>query len=633
MSQYILEMKNITKEFPGVKALDNVNLQVEPGEIHALIGENGAGKSTLMNVLSGTYPAGSYTGEIYYEGKLCQFKTQKDSEALGIVIIHQELALIPLLSIGENMFLGNEIRNKMGVIDWNKTYYEAERHMKQVGLNESAQTLVKDIGTGKQQLVEIAKAFSKKVKLLILDEPTSSLNDEDAKMLLDLLIAFKKEGLTSIIITHKLNEIIYCADKATIIRDGSTIETLVKGVDEFSEDRIIKGMVGRSMEDRYPKREHKVQPEISFEVKNWTVHHPLYPERIVDDNVSFHVHKGEVVGFSGLQGAGRELAMSIFGRSYGTGISGEVYLNGKKVNLRNTEDAIRHKLAYVTEDRKTNGLILGETIRFNTTLARLDKVCSGGIIDRDKEVKVAEDIKNEMGTKTPTIEQHIGNLSGGNQQKALLGKWMFTEPDVLILDEPTSSLDDREVEKLFTMMRRLKEKGVGIIFVTHFLEQVYAVCDGITVLRNGQLVGEYEIADLPRVKLVAAMMGKDFDDLASIKPESTGDKRKEPMVIEARGLSHAGTIKPFDLDIHKGEVIGLTGLLGSGRSELARAIYGADRAQTGTLKVKGKEVKVKNPIDAMHLGMGPRSPGTRPDRRPSSFQGWPGRARQRRRRA
>ena len=323
-------MKNITKEFPGVKALDNVNLQVEPGEIHALIGENGAGKSTLMNVLSGTYPAGSYTGEIYYEGKLCQFKTQKDSEALGIVIIHQELALIPLLSIGENMFLGNEIRNKMGVIDWNKTYYEAERHMKQVGLNESAQTLVKDIGTGKQQLVEIAKAFSKKVKLLILDEPTSSLNDEDAKMLLDLLIAFKKEGLTSIIITHKLNEIIYCADKATIIRDGSTIETLVKGVDEFSEDRIIKGMVGRSMEDRYPKREHKVQPEISFEVKNWTVHHPLYPERIVDDNVSFHVHKGEVVGFSGLQGAGRELAMSIFGRSYGTGISGEVYLNGKK---------------------------------------------------------------------------------------------------------------------------------------------------------------------------------------------------------------------------------------------------------------------------------------------------------------
>ena len=362
MSQYILEMKNITKEFPGVKALDNVNLQVEPGEIHALIGENGAGRSTLMNVLSGTYPAGTYTGEIYYEGKLCQFKTQKDSEAVGIVIIHQELALIPLLSIGENMFLGNEIRTKTGTIDWNKTYYEAERHMKQVGLNESAQTLVKDIGTGKQQLVEIAKAFSKKVKLLILDEPTSSLNDEDAKMLLDLLIAFKKEGLTSIIITHKLNEIIYCADKVTIIRDGSTIETLVKGVDDLSEDRIIKGMVGRSMEDRYPKREHNVQPEISLEVKNWTVHHPLYPERIVDDNISFHVHKGEVVGFSGLQGAGRtELAMSIFGRSYGTGITGEIYLNGQKVHLKNTEDAIAALKSGVTDKYKL--FIVCETVQ------------------------------------------------------------------------------------------------------------------------------------------------------------------------------------------------------------------------------------------------------------------------------
>ena len=319
MGDTILEMKSITKEFPGVKALDNVNLVVERGEIHALIGENGAGKSTLMNVLSGTYPAGSYSGEIYYNGDLCQFKTLKDSEEKGIVIIHQELALIPLLTIGENMFLGNEKKNKFGAIDWDMTYNAAETHMKQVGLNESAQTLIKDIGTGKQQLVEIAKAFSKNVKLLILDEPTSSLNDEDAKMLLDLLIEFKKNGLTSIIITHKLNEIIYCADKATIIRDGSTIETLVKGVDEFSEDRIIKGMVGRPMDDRYPTREHNVRKEIGLEVKNWTVHHPLYHEKIVDNNISFKVHKGEVVGFSGLQGAGRtELAMSIFGKSYGT---------------------------------------------------------------------------------------------------------------------------------------------------------------------------------------------------------------------------------------------------------------------------------------------------------------------------
>ena len=494
MAKTLLEMRSITKEFPGVKALDNVNLKVEEGEIHALIGENGAGKSTLMNVLSGTYPAGSYSGEIYYDGKLCQFKNQKDSEAVGIVIIHQELALIPLLSIGENMFLGNEIKNKFGFIDWNKTYYEAEQHLKQVGLNESAQTLVKDIGTGKQQLVEIAKAFSKKVRLLILDEPTSSLNDEDAKMLLDLLMEFKKQGLTSIIITHKLNEIIYCADKATIIRDGSTIETLVKGVDEFSEDRIIKGMVGRAMEDRYPKREHKVQDTVSMEVKNWTVHHPLYPERVVDDNISFYVRKGEVVGFSGLQGAGRtELAMSIFGRSYGTDISGEVYLNGEKVNLKSPEDAIHHKLAYVTEDRKTNGLILDESIRFNTTLARLDKVCSGGIIDTDKEVQVADQMTKE--TKTPTIEQRIGNLSGGNQQKALLGKWMFTEPDILIMDEPTRGIDVGAKYDIYCLINDMVSKGKSVVMISSELPELLGMCDRIYVMNEGRLLAEVNAAD------------------------------------------------------------------------------------------------------------------------------------------
>lgn len=491
MAKTLLEMRSITKEFPGVKALDNVNLKVEEGEIHALIGENGAGKSTLMNVLSGTYPAGSYSGEIYYDGKLCQFKNQKDSEAVGIVIIHQELALIPLLSIGENMFLGNEIKNKFGFIDWNKTYYEAEQHMKQVGLNESAQTLVKDIGTGKQQLVEIAKAFSKKVRLLILDEPTSSLNDEDAKMLLDLLMEFKKQGLTSIIITHKLNEIIYCADKATIIRDGSTIETLVKGVDEFSEDRIIKGMVGRAMEDRYPKREHKVQDTVSMEVKNWTVHHPLYPERVVDDNISFYVRKGEVVGFSGLQGAGRtELAMSIFGRSYGTDISGEVYLNGEKVNLKSPEDAIHHKLAYVTEDRKTNGLILDESIRFNTTLARLDKVCGGGIIDTDKEVQVADQMTKEMGTKTPTIEQRIGNLSGGNQQKVVVAKWLARNSRVVLFDEPTRGIDVAAKVEIYHLMNQLKQQGIAVVCVSSELPEVMGIADRILVMCDGRITGE-----------------------------------------------------------------------------------------------------------------------------------------------
>lgn len=486
-------MKSITKEFPGVKALDNVNLVVKRGEIHALIGENGAGKSTLMNVLSGIYPADSYTGEIYYNGELCQFKTLKDSEAKGIVIIHQELALIPLLTIGENMFLGNEIKTKSGFIDWDKTYHEAEKHMAQVGLYESAQTLIKDIGTGKQQLVEIAKAFSKNVKLLILDEPTSSLNDEDAKMLLDLLITFKKEGLTSIIITHKLNEIIYCADKVTIIRDGATIETLVKGVDELSEERIIKGMVGRAMEDRYPKREPCIHPEVLLEVKDWTVHHPLYPERIVDDHISFKVHKGEVVGFSGLQGAGRtELAMSIFGRSYGQNISGELYLNGKKVHLKNPKDAIEHHMAYVTEDRKVNGLVLDESIRFNTTLAAMQKICSGGVIDKDKEVQVTEDMTRAMGTKTPSIEQKVSHLSGGNQQKALLGKWMFTEPDVLILDEPTRGIDVGAKYNIYCLVNKMVASGKSVIMISSEMPELLGMCDRIYVMNEGKMLAELD---------------------------------------------------------------------------------------------------------------------------------------------
>lgn len=496
MPDIILEMKGITKEFPGVKALDNVNLVVERGEIHALIGENGAGKTTLMNVLSGIYPVGTYEGEIYYNGELCQFHNLKESEDKNIVIIHQELALIPLLTIGENMFLGNEICNRAGVIDWEKTNADAEKHMQQVGLHESASTLIKDIGTGKQQLVEIAKAFSKNVKLLILDEPTSSLNDKEAKMLLDLLMEFKKQGLTSIIITHKLNEIIYCADKATILRDGATIETLVKGVDDMSEDRIIKGMVGRPMADRYPKREHNVRDEVSLEVRDWCVHHPLYPEKVVVNNVSFHVNKGEVIGFSGLQGAGRtELAMSIFGHSYGSDITGELFINGKPETLHSCRAAIHKGLAYVTEDRKTNGLILGESIRMNTTLARMDKICKRGIIQTDLERRKAEEMKDAMGTKTPTIEQNIGNLSGGNQQKALLGKWMFTEPDILILDEPTRGIDVGAKYDIYCLINRMVDEGKSVVMISSELTELLGMCDRIYVMNEGDMLAELKAED------------------------------------------------------------------------------------------------------------------------------------------
>ncbi|HIU76902.1 MAG TPA: ATP-binding cassette domain-containing protein, partial [Candidatus Pelethocola excrementipullorum] len=358
MSKILLEMKNITKTFPGVKALDHVNLQVAEGEIHALCGENGAGKSTLMNVLSGIYPHGSYEGEICFNGKVCNFHGIKDSENDGIVIIHQELALIPYMTIGENMYLGNERGSKLA-INWDDTYGEADKYLRMVGLSESSRTLIKDIGTGKQQLVEIAKALAKNAKLLILDEPTSSLNESDSKALLDLMLKFKEQGLTMIIISHKLNEIAYVADKITVIRDGATIETLDKKQDSISEERIIKGMVGREIVDRFPKRTDVRIGDVGMEVKNWSVYHPVYAGRKVVDDVSLKVHKGEVVGIAGLMGAGRtELTMSVFGKSYGSNISGHLFINGEEVQLKNVHDAIRHGLAYATEDRKDNGLIL-----------------------------------------------------------------------------------------------------------------------------------------------------------------------------------------------------------------------------------------------------------------------------------
>ena len=389
-------MRNITKLFPGVRALDDVNLQVKKGTIHALVGENGAGKSTLMNVLSGIYPYGSYSGDIVYEGEVCKFAKITDSEHKGIVIIHQELALVPYMTIGENMFLGNE-RGKSFAVDWDTTYAEADKYLKIVGLAESSRTLIKDIGVGKQQLVEIAKALAKKARLLILDEPTSSLNESDSKALLDLLLQFKKEGMTCIIISHKLNEVSYVADDITVIRDGKTIETLHKGVDDFSEDRIIRGMVGRELSDRFPKRPDVTVGEVCMEVKDWTVYHPIYREKKVVDNVSLYVRKGEVVGISGLMGAGRtELAMSLFGQSYGHGIHGSLKLNGKEVTLKNEKDAIRHGLAYVTEDRKGNGLILSNPIRVNTTLANLEEVSHRGVVDPDKEYAVSDDYQDRQ---------------------------------------------------------------------------------------------------------------------------------------------------------------------------------------------------------------------------------------------
>ncbi len=506
MEKILLEMKNITKTFPGVKALDNVNLKVVNGEIHALVGENGAGKSTLMNVLSGVYPYGSYEGDIVYDGETCKFGAIKDSEEKGIVIIHQELALIPYMTIAENMFLGNE-RGKKIKIDWNETNKQARRYLDIVGLRESTQTLIKDIGVGKQQLVEIAKALSKRARLLILDEPTSSLNETDSKALLDLLLRLKEErGLTSIIISHKLNEVSYVADKITVIRDGATIETLTKGVDDFSESRIIKGMVGREISDRFPKRVPNIG-DVSMEVKNWNVYHPLHKDRKVVDDVNIYVRKGEVLGISGLMGAGRtELAMSIFGKSYGENITGQILLNGKEVQLNTVKSAIKHGLAYVTEDRKGNGLILSNPIKINTTVANLEAVSHRTVIDKHKEYAVAVEYKDKLKTKAPSVEQHVGNLSGGNQQKVLLAKWMFANPDILILDEPTRGIDVGAKYEIYCIINQLVAEGKSVILISSELPEVLGMSDRIYVMNEGRIVGELNAQEATQEKIMSRIL-------------------------------------------------------------------------------------------------------------------------------
>ncbi|MBO4678817.1 MAG: sugar ABC transporter ATP-binding protein, partial [Lachnospiraceae bacterium] len=443
-------------------------------------------------------PHGTYEGDIVYDGEVCEFHNIKDSEAKGIVIIHQELALIPYMTIAENMFLGNERGSKFK-INWNETNDLAAKYLEMVGLKEKPQVLIKDIGVGKQQLVEIAKALAKNARLLILDEPTASLNEEDSKALLELLLKFKKDGMTSIIISHKLNEVSYVADKITVIRDGCTIETLDKATDDISESRIIKGMVGREIEDRFPKREKTIlegQGEIKLEVKNWTAYHPIYSERKVVDDVSFNVKKGEIVGIAGLMGAGRtELAMSIFGKSYGDNISGHLYIDGKEVHLNNVKEAIDHKIAYVTEDRKGNGLILSNSIKINTTLANLGGVSKNKVINKDEEYAAAIDYKKKLQIKCPTVEQNVGNLSGGNMQKVLLAKWMFAEPEVLILDEPTRGIDVGAKYEIYCIMNQLVAEGKSVIMISSELPEILGMCDRIYIMNEGKMVGELSAAE------------------------------------------------------------------------------------------------------------------------------------------
>ena len=502
MADYILEMRNIIKEFSGIRALNDVNLKIERGEIHALCGENGAGKSTLMNVLSGLYPYGSYEGDIVYNGETCKFKNLKDSENKGIVIIHQELALSPYLSVSENIFLGNE-QAKHGIIDWDLTEKKTTNLLKTVGLRVNPNTLVSQIGVGQQQLVEIAKAFSKSVRLLILDEPTAALNEEESANLLELIKEFRRQGITSIIISHKLNEIVNVADRITILRDGKTIETLEK--EAINEERIIRGMVGRDLTNRYPER-HPNLGDVYFEVKDWTVHHPIDAHRIMNDKINFKIRKGEIVGIAGLMGAGRtEFAMSVFGRSYGSNISGKVFKEGQEISVKDVPAAIENGLAYVSEDRKALGLNLLMDIRENTTIASLGKISKQGVLDKEKEVQIAEEYRKKMRTKTNSIYQKVSSLSGGNQQKVVLAKWLMTEPDVLFLDEPTRGIDVGAKYEIYTIIEEMAAAGKCVCIISSELPEILGMCDRIYTMNDGKFTGEVLRKDANQESLMNLM--------------------------------------------------------------------------------------------------------------------------------
>ena len=505
MTETILEMRGIGKTFPGVHALADVNLVVNRGEIHGIVGENGAGKSTLMKVLSGVYPYPDYSGQIFFQGQERRFKGIHDSEKFGIIIIHQELALVPLLSIAENIFLGNEPAH-FGIIDWNQAFTRTRDLLAKVGLDESPATRITDLGVGKQQLVEIAKALAKEVKLLILDEPTASLNETDSDALLDLLLELKAQGISCILITHKLNEVAKVADSITVLRDGSTIETIDCRQAPASESRMIRAMVGREMAERFPPRTPKIG-EVVFEVEDWHARHPIHNEREVIKGVSLNVRRGEILGMAGLMGAGRtEFAMSLFGGSWGRSISGRVRLHGREIDVSSVTRAVDAGLAYVTEDRKALGLVLGDQVKRNVSLANLNAVATAGIIDEGREYAVAGGYRDQMRIRCSSVFQSVVNLSGGNQQKVVLSKWLFAEPEVLILDEPTRGIDVGAKYEIYTLINTLADEGKCIIMISSEMPELLGMCDRIAVMNNGRIIAVFARGEATQESIMQAIV-------------------------------------------------------------------------------------------------------------------------------
>jgi len=486
--EYILEVRNVTKEFPGVKALDNVDFKVRKGEIHCLVGENGAGKSTLMGVVSGVQPKGSYEGSVIFRGKETNYKSTRDSERDGLGIIHQELTLSPFLSIYENIFLGH-MKTKMGIIDWDTCLRESYPLLKRVGLQEKPETIVSRMSVGKQQLVEIARAISEHAELLIFDEPTSSLNDEESQKLLALIKELKNEGITCIMISHKLQEVLSVADSITVLRDGLSIATYDLHEHAITEHDLIKGMVGRELKNLFPEKDPKIG-DVVFEVKNWTLYHPDYHSMKIIDSASFFIRRGEIVSFCGPMGAGRtEMMMSIFGNSYGYGRSGEIYLHGKKVNLETPKRAIFQGVGYVSEDRKNLGLVLIQDVKTNISNSSLPKLSKRGIVDQFLERRKAAQYQEKLNIRTPSLEQMVRNLSGGNQQKVVLSRCMLADPDIFIVDEPTRGIDVGAKFEIYSILNDMVKEGKSVIVVSSELNEAISMSDRIYVMNEGKIKG------------------------------------------------------------------------------------------------------------------------------------------------
>ncbi len=488
MSEYVLEVKNVTKDFPGVRALDDVNFRVKKGEIHGICGENGAGKSTLMGVVSGVHPRGSFEGTVLIHGQETSFRSVRDSEKLGLTIMHQELALSPYLSIYENMFLGHA-KTRFGIINWDDLLEASRPYLERVGLRERPETIVSKMGVGKQQLVEIARALSKNVSILILDEPTASLNDQESEQLLELIMELRKEGITCILISHKLNEVLKVADTITVLRDGKSVQTWDTQADEVTRAMLIKGMVGREMTNMYPEKT-STAGDIVFEVKNWTVYHPEFHDIKVVDNASFNLRKGEILAFCGPMGAGRtELMMSIFGKSYGSRSEGQVFLEGEEITISSPRDAISKGIGYVSEDRKSLGLVLIQDVRTNISNSSLDKLSRYGVVDTFAEADAAEQYRKSLNIKTPSITQMVRNLSGGNQQKVVLARCLLAEPEIFIVDEPTRGIDVGAKFEIYSILNELAASGKSIIMVTSELPEAIGMADRIYVMNEGEIRG------------------------------------------------------------------------------------------------------------------------------------------------